>query len=218
MPRTPSVARPIARASASENRIAWPLRETSRMSSPFETWRTATSSSPSRILIAMIPSALSGVLYSRERRLLHDAVLGRAEEVLGLLEVPGLDDGAHLLVLAERQQVDDRAALRLARPERQLVHLQAVDLADGGEEEDVVVGRGDEEVLDVVVLLHLHAHDADAAAPLLPVGGRREPLDVAGASDRDHHVLVRDQVLELELLLGGDDLGAPVVAAAVDLP
>ena len=64
MPRTPSVARPIARASFSEKRIAWPFRETSRMSSPGEQSRTATSSSPSRILIAMIPSALSGVLYS----------------------------------------------------------------------------------------------------------------------------------------------------------
>ena len=34
--------------------------------------------------------------------------------------------------------------------------------------------------------------------------------------DRDHHVLLGDQVLELELLLGGDDLGAAVVALAVE--
>ena len=78
----------------------------------------------------MIPSAFSGVLYSRELRLLDDAVLGRAEQVLGLVEVARLDHGAHLLALAERQQVDDRAALRLARAERQLVHLEPVDLAD----------------------------------------------------------------------------------------
>ena len=78
-------------------------------------------------------------------------------------------DRAHRLVLAERQQVDDRAALRLARAERQLVHLQAVDLADVREEEDVVVRRGDEEMLDVVLVLQLHPHDADAAALLLAV-------------------------------------------------
>ena len=47
--------------------------------------------------------------------------------------------------------------------------------------------------------------------------GDGQPLDVAGARDRDDHVLLGDQVLELELLLGGDDLGAAVVAAAVDL-
>ena len=166
----------------------------------------------------MIPSALSGVLYSASFVFLTTPFFGRAEQVLGLLEVARLDDGAHLLVLAERQQVDDRAALRLARAERQLVHLEPVDLADGGEEEDVVVRRGDEEVLDVVVVLHVHPHHADAAAALLPVGGDREALDVAGARDRDHHVLLGDHVLELELLLGGDDLGAAVVVAAVDLP
>ena len=46
--------------------------------------------------------------------------------------------------------------------------------------------------------------------------GDRQPLDVAGARDRDHHVLFRDQVLELELALGRDDLGAAIVVPAVD--
>ena len=72
--------------------------------------------------------------------------------------------------------------------------------------------RGDDEVLDVVLVLQLHAHDADAAAPLLAVGRHREPLHVAGARDRDHHVLLGDQILQLEFGLGGDDLGAAVVA------
>ena len=119
----------------------------------------------------MIPSALSGVLYAFELGLLDDAVLRAEDEVLRLVEVARLDDGAHGLALAERQQVDDRAALRLARPERQLVHLQPVDLADVREEEDVVVRRRDEEMLDVVLVLQLHAHDADAAALLLAVRG-----------------------------------------------
>ena len=76
--------------------------------------------------------------------------------------------------------------------------------------------RGHEEVLDVVLVLQLHAHDADSAAPLLPVRRDGEPLDVAGAGDRDHHVLLRDQVLQLELAFGGDDLRAPVVVPGID--
>ena len=40
--------------------------------------------------------------------------------------------------------------------------------------------RGDEEVLDVVLFLEVHAGHAVAAAPLLAVGGDRQPLDVAG--------------------------------------
>ena len=64
MPWTPDASRPIARTSCSEKRIAWPARDTmSRSSSPLE-WRTPTSSSPSRILIAMMPSAFSEVLYA----------------------------------------------------------------------------------------------------------------------------------------------------------
>ena len=62
MPRTPLVSRPIARTALSEKRDAWPERETMMMSSSPLVRRTAISSSSSRMLIAMIPSALIGVL------------------------------------------------------------------------------------------------------------------------------------------------------------
>ena len=98
---------------------AWPARETISSLSPVE-WRTPISSSSSRSLIAMIPSAFRGVLYSSNLVFLTTPRFVE-HEVLGVLEVARLDDGADLLVLPERQQVHDRAALRLARPERQLV-------------------------------------------------------------------------------------------------
>ena len=119
------------------------------------------------------PVGLQVRVVGAELRLLDDTVLRREEEVLGLLEVARLDHRAHGLALAERQQVDDRAALRLARAERQLVHLEPVDLADAREEQDVVVRRGDEQVLDVVLVLQVHAHHADAAAALLAVRRHR---------------------------------------------
>ena len=59
MPVTPDVARPIGRSwlSSARNRIAWPLRETSRMSSSGETSSAPiSSSSSSRKLIAMTPA------------------------------------------------------------------------------------------------------------------------------------------------------------------
>ena len=79
------------------------------------------------------------------------------------------------------------------------------------------MGRGDEEVLDVVLVLHVHPHHADPAAALLAVRGHREPLDVARARDRDDHVLLGDHVLELERVLAVHDLRAAIVALAVDL-
>jgi len=53
------------------------------------------------------------------------------------------------------------------------VHLQAIDLPDAREEQDVVVRRRDEQMLDVVLVLQVHPHHPDAAAPLLAVGGDR---------------------------------------------
>ena len=105
-----------------------------------------------------------------EPRLLDHAVARRLDEVLALGEVARRDDRAHLLALAHRQQVHERAAARLALGLGQLVHLQAVDLADGRQEQDVVVRRGDQQVLDPVVVLGLRRHHADAAALLLPIG------------------------------------------------
>ncbi len=47
---------------------------------------------------------------------------------------------------------------------------------------------------------------------LLAVGGERQPLDVAGGGQRDHHLLVGDHVLDIDLALGEGDLGAALVA------
>ena len=93
----------------------------------------------------------------------------------------------------------------------QLVDLEPVDLADAREEQQEVVGAGDEEVLDLVFFFEVHAGDAHAAALLLAVGGGRQALDVAGLGDRDHHLLLGDEVFDVEVAFVGHDLGAAVV-------
>ena len=70
-------------------------------------------------------------------------------------------------------------------------------------------------MLDEVAVLHVHPGDAAPAALLLAVGRQRQRLDVAGLGDRDHHLLVGDQVLDVDLVLGVADLGAPLVAEAL---
>ena len=160
------------------------------------------------------PVGLARRVVLLEERLLDDAALRRLHEVHALAEVARGDDGAHVLALAQRQQVDHGAAAALPVALRQLVHLEPVDLADAREEQDVVVRRGDEQVLDPVVVLRVHPHHAHAPALLLAVGGGGDALDVAGLRDRDDHVLFADQLLEVELALRGQDLGAAVVAEA----
>ncbi len=83
--------------------------------------------------------------------------------------------------------------------DRYLVHLEPVHLPARAEEQHVVVRRADEEVLDVVVFLQVHARNALAASLLLPVRGDRQSLHVAGVRDGDDHVLLGDQVLDLDV-------------------
>ena len=93
-----------------------------------------------------------------------------------------------------------------------LVHLDPVHPAAVGEHEDVRVRRRDEEVLDDVFFLRLHADAALAAAALRAVERQRRALDVAAARHGDDHVLVDDEVLDRDLGRVGDDLGAARVA------
>ena len=70
-------------------------------------------------------------------------------------------------------------------------------------------------MLDVVVVLELHARDADTAAALLAVGGQRHPLDVPRLGHGDDHLLVGDEVLDVDVVLGVGDLRAAVAAVGV---
>ena len=67
---------------------------------------------------------------------------------------------------------------------------------------------GDEDEADEVLLLHLRALDAVAAAALLAVLGERHALHVAAVGKRYDARLVGDEVLDGDLVRVGDDLGA----------
>ena len=97
-------------------------------------------------------------------------------------------------------------ALGVAAALWQLVRLRPVDPAEVGEEQQPVVGRRDEEVLDDVVAAQLGAPHALAAAALRPVGVRAGALGVAVPGDRDDDLLLGDQVLGVHVALEGQDL------------
>ena len=94
--------------------------------------------------------------------LLDGAVARGEHEVLGLGEVARGDHRLDPLALAQRQHVDERAALGRALRLGQLVDLRAVDLAAVGEEQQVVVRGAHEQVLDEVAVLHVHARSRRA--------------------------------------------------------
>ena len=69
--------------------------------------------------------------------------------------------------------------------------------------------RGHEQVLDEVVVLERQALNALAATLLRAIGGHWQALHVAGVRDGDDHVLLGDEILNIEVLgLDGGDLRA----------
>ena len=196
MPMTPEVARPIGRSDSSSawNRIACALLLTSSRSSSAETSAAPISSSSSRRLIAMMPPArlesnsVSRVFFTSP---CWWPAPGTARPRSSRISMTCGD----LLVRLEGEQVGHVLAAGDPAGLRQLVRLGPVDPALVGEEQDPVVGGGDEEVVDDVVLRSCAPLDALAAAPLRPVEVGLGALGVAGAGDRDDHVLLGDQVL-----------------------
>ena len=132
-----------------------------------------------------------------------------------LRELPQGHEGDHLLVVLEGDEVLDVLAPGGGGRLGQVVDLQGVGVAPVGEDQEGVVGLGEEELLDEILVLGLHAQLALAPALLAPVGGQGGALDVAGLGHGDHHLLVRDHVLHADVAGEGGDLGAAVVAELV---
>src|SRR5215216_1329076 len=151
-----------------------------------------------------------------EGGLLDHAVLGTQDEELTIVVVVQVEHCCDLLVRLECRSWDVGhigAAGVLGRL-GQLVYLHPVDPAPVGEEQHPVVGVGDGQELDDVVLFEVGPADPAAAPVLGPVVAQGNPLDVAGPGAGNHHRLGRDQVLDRQLALVGADLGPARVGEA----
>ena len=198
MPFTPLELRPMGRASDSLKRMAMPRAVESTSSSPGLVTTTSTSSSPSRSLMAMMPPFIGRLYASRGVFFTRPRAVAMTRKWSADVEVADRAAVGDLLALGEVQQVDHGPAAAVAGQLRQVVDLAPVDLALVGEEEQIGVRAGDEEVLDGVFFFGLGAVEALAAAVLGPVGRGGRPLDVAVAADRDHHGLFGDEVFEVD--------------------
>ena len=109
----------------------------------------------------------------------------------GLVEVA---DGAavgDLLILGQVQEVHDGPAAAVPARLGQIVDFAPIDLTAVGEEEQIGMGTGHEEVLDGIFFLGSCAFEAFPAAALCAVGGNGGALDisVAAVSKKDEVVL-----------------------------
>ncbi|MCY1171370.1 hypothetical protein D9M73_114790 [compost metagenome] len=117
------------------------------------------------------------------------------------------EHGRDRLAFGQWQQVDHRAAARGGTAFGQLPHLHAVHLAQRREEQHRRVRAGHEQVRDRVFILGGHARTALAAARLGAEGVERGALDIALHRHGDDHVLALDQILIVNAIGGGGDVG-----------
>ncbi len=129
-----------------------------------------------------------------------------------LVELLDRQDRGDLFAVHERQQVDDGFPAAGAPALRHVVHLDPVQTPAIGEAQHVVVGIGDEQVVDEIVFLGRSGLLATTAALLRPVVGEWLGLHVAGMRQRHHHILGRDQVLHTQVLGVHHDFAAAFVA------
>ena len=150
-----------------------------------------------------------------QRRLLDGAHQGRHEDILVVREFLDRQDGVDPLAFFQREEIDDRLAAAVAAALRRFVNLEPVAAAAVGEAQDVVMGVGDKQLIDEILVLDRRRQLAATAAALGAVIGQRLGLDVAAVRQRHHHVLRRDEILDAEFLGVQDDLRAALVAELV---
>src|ERR1700722_5661562 len=125
------------------------------------------------------------------------------------------ENGAHGLAGWQRYQVAYVFAFAGGADVGNFVDLEPVDAAGVGENKNVGVSGGDEEMLDEILVARLHAGAAGAAAALHAVSGNRSALEVAAVAYGDCYLLVGDQVFEHDL--GGFVFNAGAALVPVEL-
>ena len=155
---------------------------------------------------------LLDMLVLGQGSLLDQAFLRRHQQVLRAFKFFHCHGRCDLFARHQLQEVYDRGAPGIAGGLRDLIAFHLIDAACIGEEQDAVVGGGDEHALDHVLFQGLHAPDA-LAAPVLGLEGVDEhTLDIAEACHGDHGIAHRDQILVLDLAVIDADLRLSLVS------
>src|ERR1035437_6702564 len=140
---------------------------------------------------------------------------GHHDELIGHEFAHG-QERLHGIVRLQVDQVRDMLALADGGGVRNLVDLEPIHAALVGEDQQVAVGGGHDQVLEEILGARAHADAALAAARLPAVGIDGRALEIAAVGRGDGHVLDGHQVFQADLAGVFNDLGAALVA--IQLP
>src|SRR5262249_6300960 len=107
--------------------------------------------------------------------------------------------GANGFAGLQADQVADVLALAGGADVGNFIDLEPVNAPGVGEDENVSVGRGNEQMLDEIFIAGAHAGAASASTALHAISGDGRALQVAGVADGDGNLLVGDEVFKMDL-------------------
>ena len=138
---------------------------------------------------------------------------GHHQEVARLVEISNGSTVGDFFALAQFEQIHHGPAAARSAQLRQIVNLQPVNPAEIGEEHQIGVGAGHEQMFDRIFFFGAGALEPLAAAPLRPIDAGGGAFDVTVVADGDDHGFFGDQVSDVDLAdFFAGDFGAPLVA------
>ena len=93
----------------------------------------------------------------------------------------------------QRQQINERFALRRGRTQRQLINLHLINQTLGREEQNRRVGGSHKQTGNKIFVFGCHGRLSFAAALLRLISVKRNTLDITGFGNRNHHILTLNQ-------------------------
>ena len=93
--------------------------------------------------------------------------------------------------------------------------LHPVNLSGIGEEQDIIMGGGDEEILHKIFLFDVDAHLPLSAAMLAAVEADRISLDISRMGDGHDHILFGDEVFDSDFWGGLHDFRFPFIPEGI---
>ena len=157
-------------------------------------------------------AVLADVGEQGKRAFLHHALPRHHEQIGLLLKFRNWEYSGNLLIPFQLQEVHNRRSLGSPPGFGELIALLHIDLALGGEEQQIVMRGRDKHILHKILLLGGQAGDALAAPLLGPVVIAAGALDIAVVRQRDHHFFLLDELIHIDLILVKGDGGSAGIA------
>ena len=141
-----------------------------------------------------LQAVLADVLILLHRSFLHHTTTCSHEQIVSLMVFLHWNDRRDLLLRLQLQEIDDGGSAGCTAALRDRISLQAVYTALVSKEHNVIVGLGQQQILNIILIDGLHALDSLTASVLVFKIVHAHTFDIAKLGHSHNRILIRDQI------------------------